>query len=64
MRKGDDGKIQSPENGHTNPAEECEDIVATALAAMKAGIRRLPYAVNAVSAFYFRQYVIESCLKE
>lgn len=63
MRKGDDSKIQSPETGHPDPAEECEDVVATILATVKAGIRRLPNAVNAMSAIYFRQYVVESCLK-
>lgn len=63
MRKGDESKIQSPETCYPDPAEECEDVVATTLATVKAGIRRLPNAVNAMSAIYFRQYVVESCLK-
>lgn len=64
MRKRDEGELDSPDHGDEDAANESRDVVAETLAAIKAAVRSLPDAVQAVGTINLCNDVLEGSLQK
>ena len=59
MLEGDHGELAAPAGGHGDAAQESEQLVAAALAAVEALVGVGPHAVHGVGALRLAKDVIE-----